>query len=388
MLLLASAYERNGSMELAEKEFADATKASNYNPRVGLSYVAFLQRRGSIARAEDVVTELANRSPKNVEVLSVLAQLRLTRQNWTGAQEVAETIRRIGNDRGLADQIIGAALTGRSKYDESISALENAYAASPSAVQPMVSLVQAFVAAKRVDRAEAFLRSVLKANPQNADAYVLLGSLALANNGSDEALKDFKMAIEKQPKSTVGYRAIADFYMSQNNNDEALKTVREGLQVLPESSALRLSLAAVLERKGDYDGAIAEYETLLRNQPGSLVVVNNLASLLADHRTDKASLERAQSLAAVLKKSPIPQFKDTVGWVSYQQGDYQTAVSLLNEAATALPDRADIHFHLGMSYLASGQQDRAAEQLKLALGAKPDAELKSKIEAALRKIGT
>ena len=36
MLLLAAAYEGNGSIELAEKQYADAIKASNFNPAVGL----------------------------------------------------------------------------------------------------------------------------------------------------------------------------------------------------------------------------------------------------------------------------------------------------------------------------------------------------------------
>jgi hypothetical protein len=55
---------------------------------------------------------------------------------------------------------------------------------------------------------------------------------------------------------------------------------------------------------------------------------NNLASLLLDRRTDSASLKKAQSLAVGLRKSPIPQFKDPLGWVSYCQGYYRTAVSL------------------------------------------------------------
>jgi tetratricopeptide (TPR) repeat protein len=387
MLLLAAAYERSGSMELAEKEFADATKASNFNPRFGLAYVGFLQRRGSAARAEEVVTELASRSPNNIELLSTLAQLRLARGNFVGAQEVAEAIRRSGNDRGLADQILGAALSGRSKYDESIGVLENAYAAAPSAVQPMVSLVRSYLAAKKVDQAKAFLQTVLKANPQNAEAYVLLGQINLNNNAPDEALKAFKTAIEKQPKNVDGYVAAANLYLSQNNNDEALKVIRAGLDVQPGSSALRLVLADILERKGDYEAAIAEYETMLRSEPNSLIVANNLASLLADHRTDKASLDQAESLAVLLKKSPIPQFKETLGWVSYLQGNYETAIPLLEEAVKSLPDNAVIPFHLGMAYLASGQQDKAAEQLKLALSRNPDPELKGKIEAALRKVG-
>ena len=55
MLLLASAYERSGSIELAEKQYADAMRASNFDANAGLSYVAFLRRRGSLQRAEDVL---------------------------------------------------------------------------------------------------------------------------------------------------------------------------------------------------------------------------------------------------------------------------------------------------------------------------------------------
>jgi len=124
---------------------------------------------------------------------------------------------------------------------------------------------------------------------------------------------------------------------------------------------------------------------MLATEPGSLIVSNNLASLLADHCTDKASLDQAKSLAASLRKSPVPQFRDTLGWVDYQQGNYKDATPLLEEAAGALPNRALVRYHLGMSYLAIGEPVKAAEQLKQALNQSPDAALKEKIEAALKK---
>ena len=100
-------------------------------------------------------------------------------------------------------------------------------------------------------------------------------------------------------------------------------------------------LAGLLEAKKDYEAAIAEYDALLKDQPGSLIVANNLASLLADYRTDKASLERANSLAVILKKSEIPQFKDTLGWVSYQRQDYRAALPLLEDAAEGTAQYGD-----------------------------------------------
>jgi tetratricopeptide (TPR) repeat protein len=388
MVMLAVAYEKSGSTDLAEKEFADATRVSNFAPTVSLAYVAFLQRRGSVERAEDVLVDLASRWPKNVQVLSALAQIRLSRQEWVGAQEVAEAIQNIGNNRTLADELKGAALAGRNKFDESIGVLEDAYASAPTAVQPMYALVRTYLRAGKPDQAITFLQSVLKASPSNIEALVLLGSVQLSNKAPDLAERSFKTAIEKDPKNPAGYRALSDLYVLQKKNAQALDVTQAGLKQQPDNFMLGLALAGILERTGDYDGAISQYEKLLQKDQNSIIVANNLASLLADYRTDKASLDRAQVLAAALRKSPLPQFKDTLGWVSYRQGDYKAAVSLLEDAAQALPNLALVHYHLGMSLLAAGQADKAGEQFKTALSQAPDHDLEVKIRAGLTKIGT
>ena len=239
--------------------------------------------------------------------------------------------------------------------------------------------------AKQTDKAIALLQDAIKANPANAEAYVLLGSIQQTNNAPAQAVQSYKAAISAQPKDSSGYQALAGLYLIQNNISEAQDVIHSGLSEQPDSTPLHLMLANTFELKQDYDAAIAEYELMLKTNTGSLVATNNLASLLADYKTDKASLERAQSLAASLRKSPVPQFKDTLGWVSYRNGDYKDAVSLLEEAAAALPHRALIHYHLGMTYIATGQLTKASEQLNAALKQAPSADLKSKIEAALKK---
>ena len=249
MSLLATAYERNGLIELADKELADATRASDFDANVGLEYAGFLQRRGSIARAEDILIGLNGRWPNNIHILAMLAQVRLARQNWIGAQEIAESIRRIGNNDSTADQILGAALIGRNKYDEAIAVFQNAYNAAPPAAQPLRSLVGAFLKADKKDQAIVFLKSVLAKNPGNAQALVLLGSIQLASGAADQALKSFLAAVKTQPKETVGYQALADLYLSQKNYDEAIKVIRTGIQQQPDMMALHMILAGALERK-------------------------------------------------------------------------------------------------------------------------------------------
>ena len=287
----------------------------------------------------------------------------------------------------VADQINAAAFSGQGKFTDSLAVLQNTYNAHPGAVRPMVDLVNAYVQSGQPSQAETFIRSVLADNPANAEALVLMGSIQLAKNAPAEAEKYFKSAIEKKPADAAGYRALAELYARQKKTDEALSLVRDRAQAATQQfCASPVARAACWKRKRDYEPAIAEYESMLKDQPGSLIIANNLASLLADHRTDKASLDRANSLALLLKNSDIPQFKDTLGWVSYQRQDYRAALRLLEDAAKALPNLAMVRYHLGMTYLATGQDDKASDEFKKARTLAPnDAELGAKIDAALKK---
>jgi tetratricopeptide (TPR) repeat protein len=115
-----------------------------------------------------------------------------------------------------------------------------------------------------------------------------------------------------------------------------------------------------------------------------MIVANNLASLLTDHRTDRASHERAYTLALGLRKSQVPQFKDTLGWIHYHRGEHKVALSYLEEAAAELPNVALVRYHAGMNYVALGEPAKASEHLKKALElASADAALGAKIRTAL-----
>jgi len=385
LMLLAVAYERGGKNELADRQYADALKSSDLNPDVALRYVAFLQRRGDTARAENVLTEVSSRNPNNLQVLYSLGQIRLSRQNWAGALAIADKISRISDGRALADQIRASALAGQNKIDESIAALEDAHQAAPDAVQPVFSLVSEYLKRGNADKALALLQDINKKYPDNAQVLVLVGQTKLAQKKDAEALETFEQAVAKQPKDPVGYSALSDLYVRQKNYDAAENVLQVALKELPTNVNLQLSAAGIQILKGDHDAAIAQYEAILKDQPKSVVAINNLVSLLLDYRSDKDSLDRALSLADALKNSNVPQFQDTLGWAQYRRGDYKDAISNLEAAAAKLPKLAAVHYHLGMSYAAAGQSEKAAEQLKTAMTLEPDGTaLKESIRSAMK----
>jgi len=385
LVLLAVAYERSGKSELADRQYADALKSSGLNPAVALQYVAFLQRKGDAAHAEDVLTEVASRNPNNLQILSSLAQIRLLRKNWVGALAIGDAIGRSEADRSLADQIRAAALAGQNKIDESVAALEDAHKNAPDAVQPVAALASAYIRQGQPDKAVALLQDLNKKFPANSQILLLLGQVKLTQKKDDEALQSFKAAVAQQPKDPAGYSALSDLYIRQKNLDAAGSVLQAALTELPANVNFRLSAAGLQILKGDHDAAIAQYESILKDQPNSLVAINNLVSLLLDYRSDKESLDRAVSLADALKNSNVPQFQDTLGWAQYRKRDYKSSITTLESALEKLPNLAAVHYHLGMSYGAAGQSEKAAEQLNAALALEPDGTaLKESIRSAVK----
>src|SRR5882672_7447030 len=384
LMLMAAAYERSGKNELAERQYADALKASGLNPSIALRYVAFLQRRGDFTHAEDVLSDVVARNPTNTQLLATLAQVRLSRQNWTGALTTADAVARLGDKSGLADQIRASAFAGQNKTDESVAALEKAHASAPDAVQPVVSLVSNYIRLGKTDKAESLLQEMLKKYPDNAEVLVLMGQTKLAQNKNDDAQKNYKAAIAKQPKEPNGYSALSDLYVRAKDYNSAVEVIQAGLREQPGNLNFRFTSAGLQILKGDQAGAMTQYESILKDQPNSVLAINNLVSLLLDGRSDKESLDRAFSLAERLKGSTVPQFQDTYGWAQFKKGDIKSAVAMLETALEKLPNLAAVHYHLGMSYAAMDQSDKASEQLQKALALEPPGtSLKDSIRAAM-----
>jgi Flp pilus assembly protein TadD len=140
----------------------------------------------------------------------------------------------------------------------------------------------------------------------------------------------------------------------------ALKAAPAEIQVVTE-------LASVYETHGRVDDAIALYEGAYRRYPHVPVVANNLAMLLANHRTDRASLDRARDLTADFASSTDGTLLDTNGWVRFKRGEYTEALPVLGRAVDHAPDSKEIRYHLGMAELHAGETDRARADLETAL---------------------
>ena len=387
LALIGQAFERQGSIQLAAERYLEAVKISGHAPDRVVQYVEFLKRRDRADQVMGVLEDAIALHPNDGRLLAMLSREKLARQDWVGAQKIAEALKDSKKASDVGEQLLGAALLGQSKYDEGIALLKGAYEDAPTDALPLQNLVYAYFRANRLSDAENFLTSVLSANPRNADALVMMGALRIIQKRPQDAEDSFKHAMTQRPDSAVGYYALAQFYRGQNRLKESEDAFRQGVEHAPGNLGLSLGLGQILEANGDIEGAIAVYEKQLKTTPDAMIVINNLASLLVDYRSDDASLEQAAQLARSLESVDVPHFHDTLGWVAYRRGDYQTALTNLEEAAAKLPDMALVKYHLAMTYAALDRKADAKKQLEDLLATMKDGDpIKPRVNDAYSKL--
>jgi predicted Zn-dependent protease len=194
------------------------------------------------------------------------------------------------------------------------------------------------------------------------------------------------MAASISPRLSGPYVGLAQLARTRNDGQGEVAVLEQGLKAIPGDPWLSTMLAEVRHRRGDIDAAIADYEKILARNPTFDVAANNLAAILAERKRDKASLERALTLARRFEKSGNATFQDTLGWIYAQLGDSERAVTLLRSAVTAAPEDPAFQYHLGMALYKQGDHQAAKQHLQVAMNANVDFPGRDEAAGVLAKI--
>jgi tetratricopeptide (TPR) repeat protein len=365
LMLLGQAYMLRGQVELGKEQYYRAIEANPDNASIPIAFANILSQRKEYSQAESVLDRYLGRKPNDIQALQAMAKVRLLRQDWLGAQQIAEKLRNLKGGDTVSQQIEGTVLQAQQKFGASNQVFRDLYTKNPNLDQPIIALVQNYLNSGKRDDAKAFLDQVLKANPSNTTANMLLGMVYESEGAKDKADTAFQNAISTNPNSSEARLRYAQMLVVRGNDGEALKTLQDGLSRNPDDIVLMLGVALVDQYVGDYDKAIDEYDRILKRQPRVDVAANNLASLLTDHRKDKASYERALNLALRFADSNVPYFLDTLGWVYYKLDQADQSLPLLKKAVDNAPDAAILRYHLALAQIKTGKTEDAKKNLEM-----------------------
>ncbi|MEM0921597.1 MAG: tetratricopeptide repeat protein [Pseudomonadota bacterium] len=366
LLLAGRAQELSGNLDLANDRLASAVRAASYDPETVERYVQFLLRSVRFTAAETVLSEAIRRNPTEAQLLDLLGFTRLRLQNWLGAEEAARALE--GLDPERARQLKAAILIGQERFDEGASLLRDLPSEENRRAASITALVQTYMRDGQVDEAISFLEGLLAEAPDNLQAIGLRGNIHLASGELEEAEAKFRAILAADPANGGAHSALARLFVARGETEAAERQILTGLDLSPDNLILLARLAQYRESQGRFNEAIDTYERLYERVPDSLLVANNLASLLSDHRADDtASVERAYTIASRLRPSDLPQYRDTYGWTRYLKGEYDVALERIEPVAVALPNNPWVQYHLGMVQAALNQPDAARNNLERAL---------------------
>jgi predicted Zn-dependent protease len=369
MSLLAAAYMRSGNRELAGEMLSLAVEASGSAPEETLRYAAFLLEDDNFAVAEPLLIDALRVDPDNVPVLIELGRVYLGQQDWARLEQVEATLRRLETDEtsAAADSLRVARLQAQDKSEEAVAALESIIQQQGSNSAAELEIVRTHLQSGDVAAAESFVDGMLAENPQNELLRFLKGSIYASTDRVAEAEEIYNALLAENPQQETVWRTLYTLQAREGRFEEARATLEKGLAAIPNAPNLQWALAGEYEREGNIDGAIGIYDALYTENSGSVIVANNLASLLSTYRTDQESLDRAWNIARRLRGTDRPEFQDTYGWIALRRGEVEEAITHLEPAAAALTQDPLVQFHLGMAYARAERTAEAIEQLRKAV---------------------
>lgn len=389
MSLMAQAYNRTGRHELAQEFLSLAVEASGNAPAETIRYVNLLVRDQSYLAAEDLLKKALRLAPQNIELLNAIGELYLLMEDDGRAQQVIRTLEQIDTQqsRTLAQRLEAERLNRQNGSDEALAYLEQLSQSEDGGNTAIIRLIQARVSTGDFEAALTAAQELLASDPENPDFRNILAIVHQSAGNLPEAQEIFRGLVEENPNLGAVWMRLGQIARVTEGPDAAVAVISEGLEATPNSPNLLWQSASLKEAAGDIDGAIAIYERLYEQNSDSVIVANNLASLLATYRSDDAeSVERAWTVARRLRDADIPALQDTYGWILHLRGEHEEAVEYLESAAEGLANDPIVQYHLAQVYVALERTDEALAQFRKAIDVAGPADQRNQIVTARERV--
>lgn len=368
MTLMAKAHEREGNRDLMLEMLTLAVQSSNNAPEESMRYARVLISDDKLRAAESVLIDALRVRPGNMTLLFELGNIYVKMKDWGRTDGVIQALNNLDTPQatGRATELTARKLSGQQRGEDLQAMLEDLAKDPATAGNVRLALLRTRIVSEGAEAGLAYLEELLEETPEDSSLRFVKAGLKADLGEVDEAETLLRDLVNESPDRANVWMALYRL-MAQKGDQAATKALlNEALEALPTNGNLLWAMASEEEREGNIEGAISIYERLYEQSSNSLVVANNLASLLSTYRDDADSLNRAFTVARRLRNSDVPAFQDTYGWITFRRGNPEEALPYLETAAEKLPNEHSVQYHYGSVLAALGRTDAALERFKLA----------------------
>ena len=368
-LLLGQTFLIKGDQKQADKHFLDALAANPANLQALTYAYDKALKANDLKHAKEIVEKALNVRADNIVLLEKLANINLAEHDWNGAKSTAQKIANSPNPlaNDVASYLLAQVLQGQGSYAKAVEIYKELLTKFPENSDALGNLARCYEKLNKRGEMIVFLDTILAKNPKNISAGILQSELFLLDKKFDKGVVLLTNLINENARIPQLYVSLANIKSAQNDDIGAIAVYQSGLKQNPESIKLSLSLASLYESQNAYDSAASIYEQLLNQYPNLDIAINNLATVLTEHYTGDDKLKKAVQLAEKFKDSAQPYYKDTYAWALIKTGNYSEGLKVLNQVIAAAPGVPVFRYHLGVAHYKNGNNSSAINEIKQAL---------------------
>jgi tetratricopeptide (TPR) repeat protein len=351
-------------------EANDSTKAANSLGRALELNPNFIEATMLLAQVEIkndnpgpaviALEQLRQKQPQFVQAQLLLADAYRLQDRVNNAIAIYEALEKTYPTNEQVALLHGAALLQAKDATRARKEFERVLALSPGQLTAIEQLVDINIAEGKFDAAMQLINNELQKNPKRIEMRVLPAKVYLAEGNRAQAETVLLQVLEMDPTREPALLLLAQLYLDEGQNEKAKAKLDADMARNPQNTSALMLAAQIYTASKDYKGAADAYEKLLKLDPKFTPALNNLAYIYSEQlqNLDRA-YELAQRAHGLLPFDPSAA--DTLGWVLFQRGSYQTALGLLQQSAAKLPNDPEIQFHFGMAnYMTADEADAHA----------------------------
>jgi tetratricopeptide (TPR) repeat protein len=232
--------------------------------------------------------------------------------------------------------------------------------------------------------AHASYRRALEIKPDFAEGLINLGTLLGELGRLDEAASLFRLALRVNPRQ-AGARAhtgLGAVLEKQGDFPGAVSHLKEALRLEPEFAEAYNNLGVVYEKQGDPQVSREAFETAIRLSPDYALAHMNLGGTLQRQGDLEGAVDHLRR--AVRGQPDLLEARFKLAAVHAARGELRDAVAQFERVLETDPGFAEAHYNLGAVLAGMGEVDRAVAHLERALALDPDYELARRALETLR----
>lgn len=343
-------YLKNKSFQKAEKAFTEFLSENPDDERAYLGMAKFHLTKGDTLPAIDWYKRGIDTDPSFETCLEELRDLYIEQKKWNDAILLLKQV--IAENSDVVENYLRLGELYYFKGDtiEAIEEFTHVIERFPDDYRAYFSIGSLYYQRNLTEPAEQYLKKAIERNKEIPHVWILLGFLYLNNRRVEDAENHFSQAIELFPDHPDINFFIGSVLNQRNKADEAIPYLEKSIQLKSNYYVDALgALAMIYDGKKIYHKSDSLYQVALNERPEDASLMNNYSYSLT---VRGVKLDEAMQMAqkAVAADSTNGAFLDTLGWIYFNQGDYQKALEYISRAVKYRDTSAEVMEHLGDVY--------------------------------------